>query len=127
MKGFTNLEFNQAGRTRTAISTVIAGERPMLVSTERLENVMRETKTMDGRVIAVRGAVVDVAFDGTTLPPIEDALLVMPDGGTPITVEVQAHLNETTVRSIALQSTSGLSRGALARASGGPIKWYAQN
>jgi F-type H+/Na+-transporting ATPase subunit beta len=88
----------------------------------RSENVMRETKTMDGRVIAVRGAVVDVAFDGATLPPIEDALLVMPDGGTPITVEVQAHLNETTVRSIALQSTSGLSRGALARAAGGPIR-----
>ena len=32
---------------------------------------MEQTKTMDGRVIAVRGAVVDVAFDGgVTLPPI---------------------------------------------------------
>jgi F-type H+-transporting ATPase subunit beta len=83
---------------------------------------MEQTKTMDGRVIAVRGAVVDVAFDGATLPPIEDALVIMPDGGAPITVEVQAHLNESTVRGIALQSTMGLSRGISARATGGPIE-----
>ena len=84
---------------------------------------MEQTKTMDGRVIAVRGAVVDVVFDGSvTLPPIDDALVIMPDDGTPITVEVQAHLNESTVRGIALQSTMGLSRGVPARATGGPIE-----
>ena len=64
----------------------------------RAENEMEQTKTMDGRVIAVRGAVVDVVFDGgVTLPPIDDALVIMPDDGTPITVEVQAHVNESTV------------------------------
>ena len=50
---------------------------------------MEQTKTMVGRVIAVRGAVVDVAFDGgVTLPPIDDALVITPDGAAPITVEV---------------------------------------
>ena len=89
---------------------------------------MEQTKTMDGRVIAVRGAVVDVAFDsGVTLPPIDDALVIMPDGGAPITVEVQAHVNESTVRGIALQSTMGLSRGVPARATGGPIEVTAAN
>jgi len=84
---------------------------------------MEQTKTMDGRVIAVRGAVVDVAFDGgVTLPPIDDALVITPDGAAPITVEVQAHVNESTVRGIALQSTMGLSRGVPARATGGPIE-----
>ena len=39
---------------------------------------------MDGRVIAVRGAVLDVTFDGSALPPIEDALVVTPYKGTPI-------------------------------------------
>ena len=83
---------------------------------------MQETKTIEGRVIAVRGAVVDVAFEGGALPPIDDALVITRDGGAPITLEVQAHLDETTVRTIALQSTSGLSRGVVARACGGPIE-----
>ena len=83
---------------------------------------MEQTRTIDGRVIAVRGAVVDVAFNGAALPPIEDALVVRRDGAAPITLEVQAHLNKTTVRTIALQSTSGLSRGVVARACGGPIE-----
>ena len=37
---------------------------------------MDQMTTTDGRVIAVRGAVLDVTFDGATLPPIEDALLI---------------------------------------------------
>ena len=46
---------------------------------------MEQTTTMNGRVIAVRGAVVDVAFDGVALPPIEDALIITPNGGSAIT------------------------------------------
>ena len=83
---------------------------------------MEQSKAVDGRVVAVRGAVVDVAFDGVALPPIEDALVITPQNGSPITVEVQAHLDETTVRTIALQSTSGLSRGTVARSCGGPVE-----
>ena len=79
-------------------------------------------KTIDGRVTAVRGAVLDVAFDGATLPPIDDALVITPDKGAPIIAEVQSHLDETTVRAIALQSTAGLRRGVVAQATGGPLE-----
>jgi F-type H+-transporting ATPase subunit beta len=74
-----------------------------------------------GSVLAVRGAVVDVAFDGGLLPRINDALVVEWDRPAPLTVEVQAHLDETTVRGVALQSTAGLRRGIPVRPIGGPI------
>jgi F0F1-type ATP synthase beta subunit len=75
---------------------------------------VEQSGTIDGRVTAVRGAVLDVAFDGTALPPIDDALLIIPDKGAPIIAEVQPHLDEATVRAIALQSTAGLRRGVVA-------------
>jgi F-type H+-transporting ATPase subunit beta len=84
--------------------------------------MMEQAKIGEGRVIAVRGAVVDVVFDGGPLPPIEDALIVATDKGAPITAEVQAQWDEMSVRTIALQSTSGLSRGAVVHACGGPIE-----
>ncbi|MFP3247875.1 MAG: F0F1 ATP synthase subunit beta, partial [Paraburkholderia sp.] len=78
--------------------------------------------TVQGRVIAVRGAVVDVAFDGIALPLIEESLSIIADEGPPIVAEVQAHLDESTVRALALQSTNGLRRGAPVHAAGGPIE-----
>jgi F0F1-type ATP synthase beta subunit len=45
---------------------------------------MEETQAIDGRVTAVRGAVLAVAFDGTALPPIDEALVIRPDKGAPI-------------------------------------------
>ncbi|MFM0311847.1 F0F1 ATP synthase subunit beta [Paraburkholderia sp. RL17-383-BIF-A] len=76
----------------------------------------------DGSVVAVRGAIVDVRFDGDSLPPVGDALVVMPDDLAPVLAEVQAHLSETMVRALALQTTAGLRRGTRVRASGGPIE-----
>jgi F-type H+/Na+-transporting ATPase subunit beta len=75
-----------------------------------------------GRVTAVRGAVVDVAFDAGDLPMIEEELVIMTDDGSPIIAEVQAHLDEGTVRALALRSTNGLRRGTPVRATGGPIE-----
>ena len=59
-----------------------------------------------GRVLAVRGAVVDVVFDAE-LPRLEEALVVEWDQPGPLIVEVQAHLDEGTVRGVALQATAG--------------------
>lgn len=70
----------------------------------------------------MRGAVVDVAFDGGALPLIDEALEICADDTSPIIAEVQAHLDECTVRALALRSTDGLRRGARVWASGGPIK-----
>lgn len=76
----------------------------------------------EGRIVAVRGAVVDVAFGAGPLPAIGDALAIDRGGnGEPLPAEVQAHLDEHTVRSIALRSTSGLARGLRVQATGGPI------
>ena len=74
-----------------------------------------------GSVVAVRGVVVDVAFEHVALPRIDEALTVEWDRPGPLTVEVQAHLDERTVRGVALQSTAGLKRGVPVRATGGPI------
>ena len=74
-----------------------------------------------GRVLTVRGAVVDVAFEGGDLPKIDEALIVEWDRPNTLLVEVQAHLDSRSVRGVALQSTAGLRRGERVRATGSPI------
>jgi F-type H+-transporting ATPase subunit beta len=75
-----------------------------------------------GAIVSVRGAVVDVAFDGATLPPINSALAVEWDRPEPLTLEVCSHLDRKTVRSVAMQATAGLARGVSVRATGAPIE-----
>jgi F-type H+-transporting ATPase subunit beta len=72
-----------------------------------------------GRVISVRGSVIDVRFAPEALPAINEALQVLAD--PPLVAEAQAHLDERTVRAVAMQSTEGLSRGVAVRATGSPI------
>jgi F-type H+-transporting ATPase subunit beta len=74
-----------------------------------------------GRVVAVRGSVIDVRFEQGRLPEINEALDVAIGPRASLTAEVQAHLDEHTVRAVAMQSTDGLSRGVGVRATGGPI------
>lgn len=72
-----------------------------------------------GKIIQIVGVVVDVEFDGG-LPAIYDALLIKQAKRT-VTLEVAQHLDEKTVRSIALSSTDGLRRGDEVEATGAPI------
>ncbi len=74
-----------------------------------------------GRVVAVRGAVLDVTFGTAALPAIETALRIEWDRPAPLIAEVQSHLDATTVRAIAMQDTAGLARGVAVRATGEPI------
>jgi F-type H+-transporting ATPase subunit beta len=74
-----------------------------------------------GIVVAVRGAVVDVAFGANALPPVDTALLVAWDQPEPLVLEVHSHVDSTTVRAIALQATGGLSRNVRVRATGAAI------
>jgi F-type H+-transporting ATPase subunit beta len=62
-----------------------------------------------GRISQVIGAVVDVSFDGP-LPSILSALETS-NGGNKLILEVAQHLGEGTVRTIAMDSTDGLTRG----------------
>jgi F-type H+/Na+-transporting ATPase subunit beta len=79
-----------------------------------------------GKIVQVIGPVVDVEFnpaDGA-LPKIYDALEIEFEANaeqTKLTLEVQQHLGENWVRSIAMSSTEGLARGMEVSALGGPI------
>ena len=74
-----------------------------------------------GNITQVVGVVVDVEFDkDTALPAIYDALEVELHGNT-LVLEVAQHLDEHTVRTIALSSTDGLKRGQDVVATGAPI------
>ena len=69
-----------------------------------------------GEIVQIIGAVVDVEFQGSAIPGIYDALLVDTEGsGEKLTLEVQQHLGDGIVRTIALGSTDGLRRGATAK------------
>ncbi len=75
----------------------------------------------DGKVIAVVGVVVDVEFgEDAQLPAIYHALKVKQDDRV-ITLEVAQHLDEHTVRAIALSTTDGLQRGQAVANTGAPI------
>ncbi|SDX74361.1 F0F1 ATP synthase subunit beta [Hymenobacter psychrophilus] len=76
-----------------------------------------------GKITQVIGPVVDVSFAGenSKLPNILDALEVTKGNGQTIVLEVQQHLGEDRVRTIAMDSTEGLTRGAGVRDLGAPI------
>ena len=75
--------------------------------------------TTVGRITQVMGAVVDVRFDDH-LPAILNGLET-DNSGSRLVLEVAQHLGESTVRTVAMDSTEGLVRGSEVRDSGGPI------
>ena len=76
-------------------------------------------KNIFGTVTQVMGAVVDVRFEGD-LPNILNALEIDHQGRR-LVLEVAQHLGESTVRTIAMDTTDGLVRGQEVVDSGGPI------
>ncbi len=83
---------------------------------------MQETRHQQGQVTAVRGAVVDAAFPAGALPRIEDCIVVRDRDGGQVLAEVQAHLDATNLRAIALQATGGLRRGDVVEPGQGPLQ-----
>ncbi|HLR96932.1 MAG TPA: F0F1 ATP synthase subunit beta, partial [Jiangellaceae bacterium] len=92
-----------------------------------------ETPTTDssepvahGRIARVTGAVVDVEFGGE-MPDIYNLLEVdieLPEhsgGSRTLSLEVEQHIGDGLVRTVALQPTDGVVRGATVRDTGGPI------
>ena len=80
-----------------------------------------------GKVIQISGPAVDVQFEEATMPPIFQALRVTSEGfnvPAPINVilEVQQHLGEGRVRTVAMEATDGMVRGMKAIDLGGPIR-----
>ena len=72
-----------------------------------------------GKISQVIGAVVDVKFEGD-IPDILNAIEV-DNNGNRLVLEVAQHLGESTVRTIAMDSTEGLVRGTTATDTGAPI------
>ena len=79
---------------------------------------------LKGKISQIIGPVVDVHFEITgsaQLPAIHEALqIIRPDGRT-LVVEVQQHIGEDTVRTVAMDSTDGLHRGMSVECTGSPI------
>jgi F0F1-type ATP synthase beta subunit len=72
------------------------------------------------KYIQVIGPVVDVRFDGE-LPSILSCLEVQ-DHNIRLVLEVAQHLGDNNIRTIAMDSTDGLTRGQKVMSTGGPIK-----
>ena len=76
-----------------------------------------------GKIKQIIGPVVDVSFEGESnkLPQIMNALEVTRENGQKVILEVQQHLGEDGVRTVAMDSTDGLRRGMDVSDLGAPI------
>lgn len=80
-----------------------------------------------GHISQIIGPVVDVHFESgndkkqLNLPSIHDALKIRRPNGKILIVEVQQHIGEDTVRTVAMDSTDGLQRGMEVMSTGKPI------
>jgi F-type H+/Na+-transporting ATPase subunit beta len=82
------------------------------------------TATKVGTVVQVIGPVVDIEFEVGQLPEIYNAVRIVGTAGQEpidIIVEVEQHLGENRVRTVAMKPTDGLQRGMKAEDQGGPI------
>ncbi|MDR2666053.1 MAG: F0F1 ATP synthase subunit beta [Endomicrobium sp.] len=81
----------------------------------------KKNSNVEGKVIRVQGAVVDLKFIDT-VPEIYEALILkMPDGNDLI-LETMFEMNNSEVRTIAMGSTDGMKRGMIATRTFSPIK-----
>jgi len=75
----------------------------------------------NGRVVQILGGVVDVEFPEGHIPELFEAIEVPREDDAPLILEVQKHLGNSWVRTVAMASTDGLQRGVSARGTGAPI------
>ncbi len=74
-----------------------------------------------GRVVQILGGVVDVEFPEGDIPELFEAIQVERSGKEPLILEVQKHIGNNCVRTVAMDATDGLQRGIPAFATGAPI------
>lgn len=75
-----------------------------------------------GKIVSVRGVVVDVEFPEGEMPKVYDALLVTDKKIGELTLEVEAILADNVVRTLALGDVYGLKRGTEVKNTGKPIE-----
>jgi F-type H+-transporting ATPase subunit beta len=76
----------------------------------------------EGIITQVIGPVIDVEFESGILPEINDAIEIVVDDSNKIIAEVQQHLGENRIRSVAMSSTDGIKRGMKVINTAEPIK-----
>ena len=74
-----------------------------------------------GKVSQIMGAVVDVTFEDGRLPEIMNALEINRNGEGKLVLEVAQHLGDSIVRTIAMDTTDGITRGQKVTDTGDPI------
>ncbi len=74
-----------------------------------------------GRVVQILGGVVDVEFPREDIPDLFEAIEVEREGKETLVLEVQKHIGDNWVRTVAMDATDGLQRGVPALATGAPI------
>ena len=74
-----------------------------------------------GHVVQILGGVVDVEFPAEDIPGLYEAIEVERPGKEPLVLEVQKHIGNNWVRTVAMDATDGLQRGVPAKATGAPI------
>jgi len=75
-----------------------------------------------GKVLSIRGVVVDIQFPEDQTPKIYDALTIDDKNLGNVTLEVEAVIGEGLVRCVALKDVYGMQRGAIATNTGHPIE-----
>ncbi|HXD11986.1 MAG TPA: F0F1 ATP synthase subunit beta, partial [Anaerolineales bacterium] len=70
----------------------------------------------NGRVVQILGGVVDVEFPEGEVPNLYEAIDVERPGQNKIVLEVQKHIGNNWVRTVAMDSTDGMQRGMPATA-----------
>jgi len=75
-----------------------------------------------GRIIEIKGGVIDAEFPVRNLPNIYDALIVKIEDGEDLVLEVENHLGSGEVRCVAMGPTPGLRRGMAVSTTGAPIQ-----
>ncbi len=75
-----------------------------------------------GKVVQILGGVVDIEFPAENLPEVYEAIEVPRENGQPLILEVQKHLGNHWVRTVAMDTTEGLQRGRPAYATGAAIQ-----
>ena len=75
----------------------------------------------EGKISQIKSVVIDVSFEDGHLPAIMNALELTRDDGNKLVLEVAQHLGDSTVRTVAMDSTDGLKRGHKVMDTGKPI------
>lgn len=97
-----------------------AEEKAPVAKKSTAKKTVASTDASLGKIVQVLGPVVDVKFTEETIPEMYSALVV-DNNGTKLVLEVEQHIGDEMVRTIAMGPTDGLVRGLDVVNTGAPI------